>query len=195
MVANRPPMGWNTWNTFGWEINEELVKQSADTLVESGLAECGYNYIVIDDCWALFSSPLMIGCDIRDMDEQTSAILKNRDIIEINQDEAGCVPFSLLQYTTESTKPIDLDRMVYAKVLENGDVAIGIFNFSEEEINDWSAERIELDAIGLPESLGKTLIMKELFTGKEIKVINGIYRDNIKPHTCRLYRCKVVDAK
>ena len=145
--------------------------------------------------WALFSSPLMIGCDIRDMDEQTSAILKNRDIIEINQDEAGCVPFSLLQYTTESTKPIDLDRMVYAKVLENGDVAIGIFNFSEEEINDWSAERIELDAIGLPESLGKTLIMKELFTGKEIKVINGIYRDNIKPHTCRLYRCKVVDAK
>ena len=53
MVANRPPMGWNTWNTFGWEINEELVKHSADTLVESGLAECGYNYIVIDDCWVL----------------------------------------------------------------------------------------------------------------------------------------------
>ena len=48
-----PPMGWNSWNTFTWNINEELVKQAADAMVETGLKDCGYEYIVIDDCWSL----------------------------------------------------------------------------------------------------------------------------------------------
>lgn len=48
-----PPMGWNSWNTFTSEINEELVKGAADAMVESGLKDCGYEYIVIDDCWSL----------------------------------------------------------------------------------------------------------------------------------------------
>ncbi|SHJ53197.1 alpha-galactosidase [Anaerocolumna jejuensis DSM 15929] len=53
ILAKTPPMGWNTWNTFGWKINEELVKKAADAFVESGLKDAGYEYIVIDDCWSL----------------------------------------------------------------------------------------------------------------------------------------------
>jgi len=53
MAVNRPPMGWNTWNTFGENINEELIMQTADTMVESGLKDAGYNYLVIDDCWSV----------------------------------------------------------------------------------------------------------------------------------------------
>ena len=30
MLAQTPPMGWNSWNTFGWEISEELIKETAD---------------------------------------------------------------------------------------------------------------------------------------------------------------------
>ena len=52
MIIHTPPMGWNTWNTFGKDINEQLIRESADYLVESGLAAAGYNYVVIDDCWA-----------------------------------------------------------------------------------------------------------------------------------------------
>lgn len=48
-----PPMGWNSWNTFTWDINEELVKKVADTIVEKGYHEAGYEYVVIDDCWSL----------------------------------------------------------------------------------------------------------------------------------------------
>ena len=51
-IAPLPPMGFNTWNTFGWNINEDLIKTTADFFVESGLKDCGYEYIVIDDCWA-----------------------------------------------------------------------------------------------------------------------------------------------
>lgn len=47
-----PPMGWNSWNTFTWEINEELIKTAADAFDENGLREAGYEYVVIDDCWS-----------------------------------------------------------------------------------------------------------------------------------------------
>ncbi len=51
-LAALPPMGWNSWNTFSWNINEELIKTTADFFVESGLRDAGYEYIVIDDCWS-----------------------------------------------------------------------------------------------------------------------------------------------
>ena len=51
-LAHTPPMGWNSWNTFGWNISEELIKTTADFFVESGLKDAGYEYIVIDDCWS-----------------------------------------------------------------------------------------------------------------------------------------------
>lgn len=52
MVVKTPPMGWNSWNTFGPNINEALIRETADTMVDSGLAAAGYNYLVIDDCWS-----------------------------------------------------------------------------------------------------------------------------------------------
>ncbi len=48
-----PPMGWNSWNTFAENINEELICQTADIMQAEGMAQAGYRYIVIDDCWAL----------------------------------------------------------------------------------------------------------------------------------------------
>jgi alpha-galactosidase len=50
-VARTPPMGWNTWNTFGCNINESLIRQMADTIVSTGLRDLGYKYVVVDDCW------------------------------------------------------------------------------------------------------------------------------------------------
>ena len=53
MKINKPPMGWNSWNTFAENIDEQLILDSADALIEKGLLDAGYNYVVIDDCWAL----------------------------------------------------------------------------------------------------------------------------------------------
>jgi len=50
-LANTPPMGWNSWNTFETKIDEKLVKQTADIMVASGMKEAGYSYIVLDDGW------------------------------------------------------------------------------------------------------------------------------------------------
>lgn len=53
MIARTAPMGWNSWNTFGPNINEELIRQMADVMVEKGYRDAGYEYLVIDDCWSL----------------------------------------------------------------------------------------------------------------------------------------------
>ncbi|MEO6086573.1 MAG: ricin-type beta-trefoil lectin domain protein [Umezawaea sp.] len=50
-VARTPPMGWNTWNTFGCEISESLIRQTVDALAGNGMAALGYRYVVVDDCW------------------------------------------------------------------------------------------------------------------------------------------------
>lgn len=53
MLAKTPPMGWNSWNTFGPNINETVVMEMTDLMVEKGYRDAGYEYVVIDDCWAL----------------------------------------------------------------------------------------------------------------------------------------------
>ena len=50
-LALTPPMGWNTWNKFGCNVSDELVRGAADAMVSSGMKDAGYEYIVIDDCW------------------------------------------------------------------------------------------------------------------------------------------------
>jgi len=50
-LALTPPMGWNTWNKFGCNVSDELVRGMADAMVTSGMKDAGYRYIVIDDCW------------------------------------------------------------------------------------------------------------------------------------------------
>ena len=52
-LAKTPPMGWNSWNTFRLEINEDVVKGIADVFVEKGFKDAGYRYIVIDDGWQI----------------------------------------------------------------------------------------------------------------------------------------------
>jgi alpha-galactosidase len=46
-----PQMGWNSWNKFACDINENLIKSTADALISTGLAKAGYTYLNLDDCW------------------------------------------------------------------------------------------------------------------------------------------------
>ena len=68
MILKTPPMGWNTWNTFGEDINDRLIRETADVMVESGLLSAGYEYLVIDDCWSE-----------RDRDPVTGKIVPDRN--------------------------------------------------------------------------------------------------------------------
>ena len=50
-LAATPPMGWNSWNKFGCHIDENLIRSTADAMVQSGMKAAGYEYVNIDDCW------------------------------------------------------------------------------------------------------------------------------------------------
>jgi alpha-galactosidase len=52
-LAATPPMGWNSWNKFACNLNENLIKSVADSIATNGMKEAGYEYVVIDDCWQI----------------------------------------------------------------------------------------------------------------------------------------------
>ena len=57
LLAPVPPMGFNTWNKFGCNVDEKLIRETADAMVETGMLEAGYKYLVIDDCWQVDRDP------------------------------------------------------------------------------------------------------------------------------------------
>lgn len=48
-------IGWNSWNSFKFNINESIILPTAEKLVSTGLLKAGYNYLVLDDGWQSFS--------------------------------------------------------------------------------------------------------------------------------------------
>ncbi len=208
--------GSNMWRATGdindsWKSIKEIA-QLADSFISSGGINCypdmdmlvtgmngkgnvGYAGCTVDEyrthftLWALLGSPLMIGCDIRSMDDATREILTNRDIIAINQDPAYHQAFNA---STRSSVVKNDEIPIYVRLLHNGDVAIGIFNLSDDVTHCWTAHLL-MDVIGLPESTGKTLHLRELWTGEEKTIKNGMLEEKIQPHCCKIYRGKIVD--
>jgi len=43
-------MGWNSWNKFGCNVSDKLIREMADAVVSSGMQAAGYQYVNIDDC-------------------------------------------------------------------------------------------------------------------------------------------------
>ncbi|MBN1337680.1 MAG: alpha-galactosidase [Bacteroidales bacterium] len=53
-IALTPPMGWNSWNCWGLSVDQEKVLNAAESFVNTGLADFGWNYINVDDGWEIF---------------------------------------------------------------------------------------------------------------------------------------------
>ncbi|MCJ1350814.1 MAG: hypothetical protein MMC33_000795 [Icmadophila ericetorum] len=45
-------MGWDNWNAFGCSVSEELLLGTAQKMVDYGLRDLGYQYVILDDCWS-----------------------------------------------------------------------------------------------------------------------------------------------
>jgi alpha-galactosidase len=51
VLAATPPMGWNSWNFFARNVNDQDIRNAADQMVATGMKDAGYIYINIDDTW------------------------------------------------------------------------------------------------------------------------------------------------
>ncbi|MCH5338036.1 MAG: glycoside hydrolase family 27 protein [Acetatifactor sp.] len=202
--------GASMWRSTGdifdtWDSIKDLVKQQErlhpyngvgcfndmDMLVVGmygkgnvGLKGCNdTQYKTHFSMWAFMGSPLMIGCDIRSMNQETLDILTNEEMIRINQDPACRQPMKLVGTWTGD------DLLLYAKQLAGGDIAIGLFNLREEK----AYARVNLDEVGLPFSTGKTLELTEVWTGEKTTVKNANFIKGLEPFDCAVYRAKVVN--
>ena len=133
--------------------------------------------------WSFMGSPLMIGCDVRKLSDEAKKILTNEEIIALNQDPACRQPVKLTGFFTRE------DVLVYSRSLVGGELAIGMFNLS----GDKAPASLCLDEVGVPFSSGKTLCMKEMWTGEEVVAKTSAVIQEIEPYDCKVFRARVVD--
>ncbi len=50
-LALTPPMGWNHWYAHYDRVTDKMMREAADIMISSGMADVGYQYVNIDDCW------------------------------------------------------------------------------------------------------------------------------------------------
>lgn len=205
--------GASSWRSTGdisdsWSAVRDLACAQHDKLL-SGAINCfndmdmlivgmrGKGNVAVTGCtddeyrthfalWSFMASPLIIGCDVRNIDEESLKILKNKDIIIINQDPDGRLPLSLggpAPYAFIGKNGYSLSRL-----LSDGSVAIGMFNMDDDtEISfQFSLYDVGLDK----EHWGRT-VLKELYTGEEIRPECGFVYAGVKPHCCKIWRLTV----
>jgi len=56
-LGKTPPMGWNGWNQFRCDVNENNIKDTVNKIIELGLDKKGYVYVNLDDCWQSGRNP------------------------------------------------------------------------------------------------------------------------------------------
>ena len=134
--------------------------------------------------WSLLGSPLMIGCDIRNMSEETKAILTNKEVIAICQDPA-CNQIIFHKHEPH-------EQFIASRILANGDIAIGFFNLGDTESDQWGSWLIP-EELGWTRESGTRLLMRDLWDGTEKYLENDIFMEKgIPPHSCRLFRVSLV---
>ena len=127
-----------------------------------------YSFISL---WCLLSSPLLIGCDLAQMDDFTFNLLSNDEVIAIDQDALG----------KQAQQKIKTDTyQVWAKELEDGNVAVGIFNMSEKS-EDISLNLREIGLLG-------TYTVRDLWEQKDLSKSEKSFSSTIPPHGVRLLK-------
>ena len=151
-----------------------------------GLGGCSLEeYRTHFSAWAIFASPLIIGCDLRDIDPEAEKILTNKEVIALNQDARGAQPYIANEVWMKQNND---NTPVVARLLANGDIAVALFNLKDEK------SRVDFrgDQIGLSPSTKVKLYARDLWSGEEFDIHNYTYYTNIEPHACKLLRVKVV---
>ena len=135
--------------------------------------------------WAMMNSPLMIGCDVRNLTEETKKILLNKDLIAINQDTECRAPFRV---NCLSNSP---DVFILVKFLSNGDVAVGMFNMGDVP----AMAVVDFWDLGLTVSSGMAMEFYYCIDNENLGKKRERFSVKVPAHGSKVYRCKVVPRK
>jgi alpha-galactosidase len=127
-----------------------------------------YSHITI---WCLLCAPLLLGCDLDQLDEFTLNLLTNDEVLAVNQDELGKQARCIVK---------EGDLRVYAKDLADGSKAVGLFNLGATEttiVAPWSGLKLS----------GKRVV-RDLWRQKDLGKFESEYRMSVAPHGGELVR-------
>lgn len=192
----------DSWNSIKDIALSQLDKQGfsgsychndMDMLVVGMHGKGGNEYISAGGCtdeeyqthfslWAMMNSPLMIGCDVRNLTDETKKILMNQDLIAINQDIECRSPFQL---NCVSNSP---DAFTLVKFLSNGDIAVAMFNMGDVP----AMVTLDFWDMGLSASAGKSLEFYDCIEHKNLGTKKEIFSEVVSAHGSKVYRCKVI---
>ena len=137
----------------GWGPKLRYTRLSADEQ---------YTHISL---WSLLAAPMLIGCDMAQLDDFTVSLLTNDEVNEVNQDPLGLQAVPIWQQG---------DQIIYVKHLEDGSMAVGLFN------RGWQAEKMNftLRMLGLR---GKQTV-RDLWRQKDIAECTDKFETTVAPH-------------
>ena len=134
--------------------------------------------------WCMFGIPLMLGCDVRDINDVTLKLVTNPNLLRINQDIECRPPFIARECDNNR-------RNAYGRVLSDNELAIMFTNLSDDrDTSLW----LPFENLGLPISSGKGLRVRDAFTGEDKGVFKEYMKQALEPHDCAVYIAQIVDV-
>lgn len=149
----------------GWGPNLHPTKLTADEQ---------YSHFSL---WCLLSAPLLLGCDLSQLDDFTLSLLTNDEVLAIDQDVLGKQATQI-----ENTG----DTVIYAKTLSDGSYAVGLFNRGETE-KTISLSWGPWSPLALADG-GANFVVRDLWRQKDLGVYKGSFESSVSPHGVVLVR-------
>jgi alpha-galactosidase len=127
--------------------------------------------------WCLLASPLLLGCDVAQLDEFTLSLLTNDEVLAIDQDPLGK---QATQISNEGGK------VVYAKTLEDGSYAVGLFNRTETE-TEIGVKWGPWGTLATPD-MDQAFVVRDLWRNKDTGQFKREFKTAVRPHGVVLIR-------
>ena len=170
----------NAWNTTaagpgGWNDPDMLE------IGNGGMSNL--EYTTHFNLWSIAKAPLIIGCNMATMTNETLAILSNEEVIAVNQDKLG-IQATCRSGCSKLNQIIPIYPQIWAAPMENGDLAVVVVNFG------WFFDRsplIDFEKLGL----NGEYIVRDLWKHEDIETnFAGFYTEPIPAHGSKFYRIR-----
>ena len=159
------------------------LKGTGNIGLGQGCTEAQYRYHFA--MWCLFASPLMLGCDVRNMSPELKALITNKELIAINQDEEARPPMFIRDNRGKT------ENTICFKHLSNNEYVVAMFNPYEQDLK----VMLSFYEIGLDPLLGYGFDMKDVFSGENIGIQKEYMDVEVKAGDCRVFKGKLVSVK
>jgi alpha-galactosidase len=170
----------------GWNDPDMLVvgMHGRGNVAQGGMSDTEYKVHFM--IWCMLAAPLMIGCDVRRMDEATRRILLNPGLIAVNQDPLGIQARTIGGAENDFHGP---DYQVWYKPLADGSVAVGFFNFTPDRGRTMV---VPWEALSIHDR--RPCRVTDLWTGENLGIHGRYFESYVPGHDGKVMRITPVEA-